>query len=36
MKNEIYKVKNGKKKLDEKIYYIKQINIDMIFNNMKQ
>ena len=29
------KLKNGKKKLDQKTYYIKQINIKMVFNNMK-
>ena len=30
------KLKIGEKNLDEKIEYIKQININMIFNNMKQ
>ena len=30
------KLKIVEKKIDEKIEYIKQININMIFNNMKQ
>ena len=30
------KLKIVEKKNDEKIEYIKQININMIFNNMKQ
>ena len=30
------KLKIVEKKKDEKIEYIKQININMIFNNMKQ
>ena len=30
------KLKDGKKKLQEKIQYIKQTNINMIFYNMKQ
>ena len=30
------KLKNGKEKLDEKIQYINQTNINTIFNNMKQ
>ena len=29
------KLKNGKKKLNEKTLYIRQININMIFDNMK-
>ena len=29
------KLKNGKKKLDNKIQYVKRMNINMIFNNMK-
>ena len=30
------KLENGKKKLNETTYNIKQINICMIFNNLKQ
>ena len=30
------KLKNRNKTLDEKTEYIKQINVNMIFNNMKQ
>ena len=30
------KLKNGKKKIGEKIQYIKQININIIFTNKKQ
>ena len=29
------KLKDEKKKLNKRTYYIKQININMIFNNMK-
>ena len=29
-------LKNGKKKFNEKTEYIKQININMIFNKMKR
>ena len=34
IKNEI-KLKNGKKKLNKNTEYIEQININMIFSNMK-
>ena len=30
------KLEYGRKKLNEKTYYIKQINMNMIFNNMKR
>ena len=33
IKNEIDETR---KKLNKKIYYIKQINVNMIFNNMKR
>ena len=33
IKNEIGETKNGKKKFDEKVLYIKKINKNMIFNN---
>ena len=34
--NELMKLKNGKKKLNEETQYIKQININMTLYNMKQ
>ena len=36
IKNELMKLKNGKKKLNEETQYIKQININMTLYNMKQ
>ena len=30
------KLENGRKKLNEKTDYIKQININMVFSNMKR
>ena len=36
IKNEIDEIEKWEEKKDEKTLYIKQININMIFNNMKQ